>query len=287
MTYLPCVQPSKYDYYASGGTIGTFGTPAFNDPVQGKYLNNCSLIAAFASLAWKGKINTQASDPRTKTYSFQFYNPNKLQKADGMTPLDSRGKLMHAKSDTENEIWPALYEKAYYMWLDKIDDPSGRPNYCNYTGWQNPVTVMKQLTGLAMSPIQTAPLVALTAFNDIDAFCTDQISNTNRAIRSPAVAWTYSTGSQYSDSTIVKEHTYSLLGVAGTKDYQNKWVSRYVVLRNPWGKVSGEPTGMPAGSLYTAVAWCKGIILGNTDGIFALRYDLFAAYFAGYSWILL
>ncbi len=158
---MACPQPSKYDYYSSGGTIGTFGTPEFNDPVQGHYLQNCSLIAAFASLAWKGKISTQTQDPRNTTYSFKFYNPNKTQQLEGKTPLDAAGKLLHAKSETPTEIWPALYEKAYYMWLDKIDDPSGRPDYCKYTGWQSPVTILNQLTGMAVSPIPATPLNAV------------------------------------------------------------------------------------------------------------------------------
>ena len=283
---MACPQPTKYDYYASGGTLGTFGTPEFNDPVQGKYLLNCSLIAAFSSLAWKGKITTQPAGPKI-TYSFQFYNPNKLQTVDGMTPLDGSGKLLHAKSDTENEIWPALYEKAYYMWLDNINVPSGRPNYCTYAGGQDPVTVLKQLTGRNVSQKPATPLVALTAFNNIDAFCVNLVSNTNRVIQSPAVAWTYDNGAQYSDNTISAKHTYSLLGVAGKKDAQGNWTDRYVVLRNPYGKVRGDPTGFPAGSLYTAALWSKNINLGNNDGIFALRYDLFAQYFAGYAWVLL
>jgi hypothetical protein len=97
----------SWDYYSSGGTVGTFGTPEMKDPVQGGYLNNCSLIAAFASLAWKGKIIVQPPGP-TITYSFQFYPAVKPQKTDGKLPLDSMGKLMHAKSDTATEIWPAL-----------------------------------------------------------------------------------------------------------------------------------------------------------------------------------
>ncbi len=126
-----------------------------------------------------------------------------------------------------------------------------------------------------------------TAFNNIDAFCVNLISNTNRAIKSPAVAWTYDTGSQYSDSTITVKHTYSLLGVAGKKDSSGAWTDRYVVLRNPYGKDKGDPTGLPPGSLYTSALWCRNINLGNSDGIFALRYDLFAQYFAGYAWVLL
>ncbi len=276
---MACPQPTKYDY------VGTFGTPEFNDPVQGNYLLNCSLIAAFSSLAWKAKITTQPAGPKI-TYSFQFYNPNKLQTTDGMCPLDANGKLLHAKSDTENEIWPALYEKAYYMWLDNINNPSGRPDYCKYSAGQDPVTVLQQLTGKAVSAKPATPLVALTAFNNIDAFCVNFVTNTNRAIQSPALAWTYEAGAQYSDTKIIAKHTYSLLGVAGTK-VNGIWTDRYVVLRNPYGKSRGDPIGLPAGSLYTAAPWCKNINLGNNDGIFALRYDLFAQYFAGYAWVLL
>src|SRR5665647_1316106 len=279
MAYLACVQPSKYDY------IGTFGTPGVNDPVQGKYLRNCSLIAAFSSLAWKGKIATQAAGPNI-IYSFQFFNPNKTQKLDGRTPLDGFEKLLHAKSDTQTEIWPALYEKAYYMWLDNISDPAGRPNYCSYAAWQSPVTVLKQLTGKNLSIIPATPLVALTAFNNIDAFCDNLVSNTNRAIKSPAVAWTYDNGAQYSDNKIIVQHTYSLLGVAGTKDAQGNWTNRYVVLRNPYGSTRGDPVGLPAGSLYVGPLWSRNINLGNNDGIFGLRHDLFAQYFAGYAWVL-
>jgi len=282
---MVCDDKPTWNYYSSGGTLGTFGTPEVKDPVQGRFLQNCSLIAAFASLAWKGKIVTQPPGPQI-TYSFQFYPAAAPQKTDGMLPLDSYANLMHAKSDTLTEIWPALYEKAYYQWLENLglDNASGRPSYCSHIGWQNPGTVLSQLTGMATS--SKTGLVAETAFSDIDAFCVNLVTNTNRAIKSPAVAWTYDTGSQYSDTTIIAKHTYSLLGVAGRKNAQGNWTERYVVLRNPYGKERGDPTGLPAGSLYTGALWCKNINLGDNDGLFALKYDLFAQYFAGYAWTL-
>jgi len=278
-----CVPPARWDYYSSGGTLGTFGTPEVKDPVQGRFLNNCSLIAAFASLAWKGKISVQPPGPKI-IYSFQFYPAAKPQKTDGMLPLDSMGNLMHAKSDTPTEIWPALYEKAYYQWLDKLglDNASARPDYCSHTEWQSPVTVLSQLTGMAVS--QKTGLDAEAAFNDIDAFCVNLVSNTNRAIKSPAVAWTYDTGSQYSDTTIKNQHTYSLLGVAGKRDTHGYWTDKYVVLRNPYGKGKGDPA-LPSGSLYTGALWCKNINFSDSDGIFALKYDLLPRYFAGYAWL--
>jgi len=279
-----CVKWTTWDYYSSGGTLGTFGIADVKDPVQGVYLKNCSLIAALASLAWKGKISTQPPGPQY-TYTFKFYPSANPQKTDGKLPLNSTGKLMHAKSDTPTEIWPALYEKAYYQWLENLglDYEQGRPNYCSHIEWQDPRTVLSQLTGKTVSPKPKTPLVAVTAFDDIDAFCVNLVSNTNRAIQSPAVAWTYDTGSQYSDTTIVVKHTYSLLGVAGKKDINGKWTDKYVVLRNPYGKSKGDPA-MPAGSLYTGALWCKNINLGDNDGLFALKYDLFAQYFAGYAW---
>ncbi len=88
--------------------------------------------------------------------------------------------------------------------------------------------------------------------------------------------------------TIRVKHTYSLLGVTGTEGCSTwTWTVRYVVLRNPYGTGKGDPTGLPAGSLYTGALWCQNINLGNNDGIFALSYDLFAQYFAGYAWMLL
>ena len=79
-----CVEPSW-----SGN--GAFGTPDVKDPVQGGVLKNCSLIAAFSSLAWKQKISAQSGP----IYSFKFYRKDQynntiedVQQADGILPLD-------------------------------------------------------------------------------------------------------------------------------------------------------------------------------------------------------
>jgi hypothetical protein len=281
-----CVQPAKWDYYSSGGTLGTFGTPNVGDPVQGAYLKNCSLISAFASLAWKGNVITQPSGPAS-IYTFQFYNPNKTITTDGRTPLDAYGKLMHAKSDTSTEIWPALYEKAYYMWLDNKVDPA-RPDYCKYTGWQSPVTVLNQLTGKTVSQKSCLSSSADAIFTEINNWCSNfNPIATNRTIKTPAVAWTYDptisnpNGAVYSDTTIAAQHTYSLLGVTGVKS-GTTWTQKYIVLRNPYGKGKGDPV-MAAGDLYTGSLWCN-FNLGVNDGLFALRYDLFKKYFDGYAW---
>jgi hypothetical protein len=286
---MACTQPASWGLYSSGGTVGDYMVDSFgvNDPVQSTQLKNCSLIAAFASLAWKSQLIDQ---PGPK-YTFKFYrkdsNNNTVMDSvttDGILPLDSTGKLKYARSETLTEIWPAVYEKAYYIWLDKPAD--GKPNYCNHIEFQNPATVLFQLTGKTVSPIPPTPLVDETAFDKIDAFCVNYISITNRAIKSPAVAWTYDYGDQYSDTKIIAQHTYSLLGVAGEK-VNKKWTEKkYVVLRNPHGTVKGDPKGLPDGSLYTSALWSEKINLGNEDGLFALHYKRFPEYFAGYAWIL-
>lgn len=283
-----CVQPARWDYYASGGTLGTFGTPDVKDPVQGKYLTNCSLIAGLASLAWKGKIGIQPPGPQY-TYSFQFYPAARPQKTDGMLPLDSYGNIMHAKSDNPTEIWPALYEKAYYQWLDNLglDNASARPNYCSHTEWQSPVTVLSQLTGKEVKQ-KSCQSAADTVFSDInDNLCANfNPVVTNRILKTPALAWTYDpavynpNGAVYSETTIAARHTYSLLGVTGVKA-GTTWTKKYIVLRNPHGKSTGDPV-MSIDDLFTG-SWCT-INLGDKDGIFALGINQFVKYFAGYAW---
>ena len=290
-----CVQPS----WSISGVFGA--TPNVKDPVQGPVLKNCSLIAAFASLAWKGRIGVQTASP----YTFKFYridqNNNVIgdsQKADGILPADSTGNLMHARSDDPSKYWPALYEKAYYMWLDKVglNNPSGRPNYCNYTQGQNAITVLFQLTGYRVEDIIKKTSTtnagdvfksADTVFADIDSWCDNcPRSLTNQSIRTPAVAWTRDTGTEYSDTTIVVQHTYSLLGVAGTKDSNQNWITKYIVLRNPYGKVRKDPASGSV-SVYTAGGlWCStNIYLSDpNDGIFAISAADFFKYFAGYAW---
>ena len=80
-------------------------------------------------------------------------------------------------------------------------------------------------------------------------------------------------------ATIIAKHTYSLLGVVNLGTTLDK---RFIVLRNPLGKNKGDPN-MP-GYLYTSAPWCNNIILGDVDGIFALRIDQFVKYFEKYAW---
>jgi hypothetical protein len=274
---MACVEPGWNGTKAFGTTVDV------KDPVQGGMLKNCSLIAGIASLSWKQKIGVQPGP----TYTFNFY-----RKVNGVTitdPQQTDGIIpnpLQAKSDDPTEFWPSLYEKAYYQWLEQLGltKPSARPKYCSHTEWQDPSTVLFQLTGKTVNTKSCTDWN--TVFNDINGFCTNCArSIINRSINSPAVAWTYDptisnpNNAAYSDATIAARHTYSLLGVVNLGTTLDK---RFIVMRNPHGKSKGDPN-MP-GYLYTSAPWCNNIILGESDGIFALRIDQFVKYFEKYAW---
>jgi hypothetical protein len=293
---MACPQPTYWDYFVSGGTAGkyTVGTRDVKDPVQGSFLLNCSFIAVLASLAWKKTIpalkNHTINLELTEPYTFTFYGnaDTPTQKTNGTLPLDANRKLLHAKSDTDTiEIWPALWEKAYYQWLDNLPKETDKPNYCLHTEWQSPVTLMFQLTGrIPFQKISNGitTLNATAAFSEIDSWCSGCPIATYRTIKSPAVAWSYDpmvanpAKVQFSSDTVGPQHTYSLLGVAAKK---------YIVLRNPYGSGKKEPDPTLV-SLYNADAlWCSNSInlVNKTDGIFAISTDEFVKYFEGYAWM--
>jgi hypothetical protein len=294
---MACPKPTYFEKFSSGGTAGTYTleTRDVKDPAQGNYLNNCSFIAVLSSLAWKKAIpalkthtiNLPLKDP----YTFKFYiNETTFisQKTNGTLPQDANRKLLHAKSDTSAiEIWPALWEKAYYQWLDNLPKETDQPDYCLHTEWQSPLTLLRQLTGKI--PVQnisngSSTLDATAVFSDIDSWCNSCPIATYRSIKSPAVAWSYDpivanpAKVQFSSNTIAAQHTYSLLGVAA---------ENYIVLRNPYGSGKREPDPALVALKNTDALWCSTSInlVYTTDGIFAISADDFVKYFAGYAWM--
>ncbi len=147
-----------------------FGTPNVRDPVQGTVLKNCSLIAALSSMAWKKKIPVQPIPCKFTFYDLNNFAPTNRD-SDNYLPYDSSGNIMHATSDDPSKIWPSLYEKAYYQYLDGVTSATGRPDYCKYTGWQSPVTVLKQLMGMTLYQKNCLNANSDTVFSDIDNGC--------------------------------------------------------------------------------------------------------------------
>lgn len=302
---MACPQPTYFEPYASGGTSGkyTVGDRDVKDPAQGIYLNNCSLVAVLASLAWKKGIpalrNHTINKALTDPYTFKFYGnaDRPEQKTNGTLPQDTNRKLLHGKSDTSViEIWPAIWEKAYYQWLDNLTKVTDKPNYCIHTEWQSPVTLLYHLTGripFERTSNGSDTLDSATAFSEIVNWCDGCGIASHRTIKTPAVAWTYDpraanpAGVVFSPTTIEAQHTYSLLGVVGKIDDQGKWTEKYIVLRNPCGSARGDPTAGSVSLYNTDVLWCNSTInfVYKNDGIFAIGADDFVKYFAGYAWM--
>jgi hypothetical protein len=118
-------------------TISTTN-PSSPSPVQGQCFPNCSFIAALTSIAWVNRnfILKNVSGPDGKgNYTFNFCDygvnntvtlPNDNTKGTNIpvtvSPnvlLDSTGNISNANgfygagSSNANEVWPALYERAY------------------------------------------------------------------------------------------------------------------------------------------------------------------------------
>ncbi|MCU0630959.1 MAG: hypothetical protein MUF37_07395, partial [Methanoregulaceae archaeon] len=170
-----------------------------------------------------------------------------------------------------------------------INDPSGRPDYCKYAAWQSPVTVLNHLTG--KTPVQKDCQRDFLNADAVFSFINDNLCTnwnpvaTNRTLKYPAVAWTYDPKIRnpynvtFSVTGIASQHSYSLLGVTGTKS-GTTWTSKYIVLRNPLGIGGGDPGGV---NLFSGT-WCN-INLSTKDGLFALAVDDFVKYFEGFAWV--
>ena len=225
---------------------------------------------------------------------------------------------------TEWELWTALYEKAYAMFIGLT-----KSTLPNATATDPEIKTFPQgdpLLSLAHITKMKWDFTNSNTINQPSAFLTSDLSQfnfassyaamnkdlsaviggtTSRKTLYPTVAWTYDTKpacsstwfgatSPYGNDLIVPSHSYSILGSVTLKD--NAGITRnYIVLRNPWG---ANYVGDPSGSIgqYLAVGQftpATGISfdLGRkpngitTDGIFGLRSEVFDCCFRGFGWV--
>ncbi len=113
--------------------------PSSPNPVQGQYFPNCSFISALASIAWVNRNfilnnNNSLNPDANGNYNFTFWDycpgtlltlptsgggtpvtvtvsPNVL--LDGGNQFSNASGFYGAGSSNTNEVWPALYERAY------------------------------------------------------------------------------------------------------------------------------------------------------------------------------
>jgi hypothetical protein len=212
-------------------------TAEFFDPIQGA-VANCYYIAALSAVAWAMPYRirhlTRATGQGQETFAnmIQFFKPDSGGQIDkeievtDTVPLNSWGGFLYARSSETDEIWPAVYEKAYAKL--KTGTTTDHPDILS-TAWGDCVWATAQLTGGKREYHNTTDNTADALWNLVRA------NSLSRRTFNPMTAWTYSSGDKapkkvvYADANVVGSHCYTILGW----DYRND--RKYIILRNPWG----------------------------------------------------
>lgn len=153
-----------------------FNNPSIRRPMQGA-VANCSFISALSSVAWVTDRIIQNPESSTqngiRTWSIPFYT-NKIKQFYQVPEkfwLDSANApyLKFGRSSEMNEIWPAVYEKGYAIYLQK--------DSCELNNWVwpgNPRGPLANLSGWSATCLST--LIDKNAdpdaiFNTLSSMC--------------------------------------------------------------------------------------------------------------------
>ena len=253
----------------------------FSDPIQGA-VANCYFIAALNAVAWADPYrivhrNRATSTGETKRVNaIKFYSkgggkdaPTKLVEVSDKTVVNkSNHNWIYCRSNDANEIYPALYEKAFAKWITKTN--SDQPDITK-TGWGNCVKATAQLNNKKPHYYNTKNRTGDELYSIVR-----QNSMSRKTIH-PMTAWTYgSSDKTYTGTNVVGSHCYTVLGWT----FKNN--RKYIVLRNPWGRT--EPAGLNTYqgliSFFDESFWRPIHTTGN-DGVFALHANSFKSLFAG------
>lgn len=253
----------------------------FSDPIQGS-VANCYFIAALNAVAWADPYRIVHRNRATgvgetdRVNAIQFYskggdkdNATRLVEVTDKTPVDiATNNWIYCRSNDANEIYPALYEKAFAKWI--TNTTSDQPDITQ-TAWGNCVKATAQLNG-------KTPYYFGNADNSGDQLYNIVVSHSsNGKTIHPMTAWTYGSGDKsYTGTNVVGSHCYTILG----HTIRNN--KKYIVIRNPWGHT--EPAGLNTYqglvSFFDGKFWRPINMIGN-DGVFALEADSFKTLFAG------
>jgi hypothetical protein len=318
----PCSEAGHHwgTYKKSDGTQANYCLKAqgykseiIDDAAQG-CTKSCYFIAALASNAWCKYPNFPANMTNDgllqPSYTIQFYFPSEEITVGRCLVLNSANSPVFARPSSANEVWAAIYEKAYSKYLSEseyilnpdADCSSPYPDIPALSGG-NPVTALSQLTGGTINNFENSAYKDNPggSFAQIKTAITWKDANQTQGVTSyPMAAWTYISSAAaklvhgkditYKNEIIVANHSYSILGVVVANS------KNYIVLRNPYGRLLGIPDVPPdptdAGFtpyLYTGgwspVATGFSRTLSLKDGIFALQADKFEDYFEGFGWV--
>jgi hypothetical protein len=232
-------------------------------------------------------------------------------------PTVTSTRSVYAGITPQNEVYPAIWEKAYAdlrgCGISPVQSASGRtnPDVAKLTGG-DPLDALAAVSGYKYSWLDPTRTAYYTT--DLDTAAFSAAFNQYGKAKYPMVAWTYYTGGDtnpppdriHAPSTVryvadwmVANHAYTVLG-------RKKIGVDYIFLRNPYGPTYGgipdmtayEPVNDAAGIYKNAYLWQPAIgtyrlnvgqvksgTRAKPDGIFALKLDLFKTYFEAVGWV--
>ena len=288
---LPLIVPQKTiqsavneDWIPENGhweDIGHFFSEVaeFSDPIQGP-LGNCYLIAAMASVAWARPYDIVHRTRATGYGQQEFTNMiviyddngtvNNIEVTESIAVSNVTNAAIYCRSSEQNEIWPAIYEKAYAKWL--TGTTSDHPDITQTAGG-SVYLAMQRLTGLNEWHVNTKN------YTLDDLWLMVKENSVGKRTFNPMGAATISEymmqqeGLTFIGSGIAGGHAYSILGW----DYVNG--TKYIIFRNPWGFQETSVGAMSGSVSMYNISWWQNIDLTDPDGVFGIDVKSFQKYF--------
>ncbi len=229
---------TTYGYQEAAGKLFV-DEPAATDVRQGD-VGDCYWMASLGAVAKQdpNRIRSMFTDNGDGTYTVRLYNNGKAEfvTVDTELPVSAAGKFVFANqggtaSDSANELWVALAEKAYAQanesgWTGQdgtnsynglggaLADGASNNDGIN-GGW--PKDALGQITAANVTSVTTAS----SAFADI------------RAAFDAGRPVTFVTKVAPASDAVVGNHVYTMVGYNAT--------NHTVTLRNPWGSGYAQP----------------------------------------------
>lgn len=237
---------TSYSYQYAQGSLFQNGINV-NDIKQG-IVGDCYYLSTLSSIAQEkpSYIQDMFIDNGDNTFTVKFLKNgvNDYVTVDRYLPTDSNGKFVYASygsnyTNTSNELWVALAEKAY---AQLAESGWSRPNYNAYyntnsyaaieSGWMD--LVIQQVTGLSTTSQTLSATTSMTQTSLINLVNSNQI---------------LTAGFVYGDGggLVVNGHAYTITAYNSTTGQFH--------LRNPWGYQDSDLTWSQLVSLQAVVQY--------------------------------
>ncbi len=314
--------PGGY-YYTNYPNVTTHSLGAVVDDFLQGSLPDCFLLAAMSAWFWytwpsnlpKGAKNI-TTDIKVTLYDRDGSSSERTVPNELPLPAATSTRPVYAGITPQNEIYPAIWEKAYAdlrgCGNSPVQSATGKtnPDVAKLTGG-DPLDALQAVCGGTYTWLPPTPTAYYTTGLDSTAFSAafDQYGKA----RYPMVAWTYYTGGdsnpppdrihapasvRYVSDWMVANHAYTVLG-------RKRIGVDYIFLRNPYGPTYGgvpdmttyDPVNDAAGIYRNAYLWkptsgtytlnvgqVKSGTRAKPDGIFAIKLAHFLTYFEAVGW---